>query len=135
MLLEEGDRIPADGRLIHTAALQTAEAALTGESLPTLKDPAAVPEDVALGDRNNMVFSGTAVTSGHGTAVVTATGMKTEMGRIAGLLKSAPRELTPLQKELNRVGKRAWPRCHRDCRGHDRYHYPGGKGPWPCGLF
>ena len=106
MLLEEGDRIPADGRLIQTAALQTGEAALTGESLPTLKDPAAIHEDVALGDRDNMVFSGTAVTSGRGKAVVTATGIKTEMGRIAGLLKSAPREITPLQKELNRVGKR-----------------------------
>jgi Ca2+-transporting ATPase len=106
ILLEEGDRIPADGRLLHTTAFQAAEAALTGESVPTFKDTAAISEDAALGDRDNMVFSGTVVTSGHGIAVVTATGGKTEMGRIAGLLKSTPQETTPLQKELDRIGKR-----------------------------
>ena len=105
MLIEEGDTVPADGRLIHTTALQVAEAALTGESLPVSKDTAPIAEDADLGDRHNMVFSGTAATYGRGTAVVTATGMHTEMGRIAGMLKEAPAETTPLQVELDRVGK------------------------------
>ena len=87
ILIEEGDTIPADARLIESAALQTAEAALTGESLPVTKDTAPIAGEVPLGDRDNMVFSGTAATYGHGKAVVTATGMQTEMGRIAGLLK------------------------------------------------
>jgi len=105
LLIEEGDTIPADARLIQSTALQTAEAALTGESLPVSKDVAAIPEERSLGDRFNMIFSGTAATYGRGRAVVTATGMQTEMGRIAGLLKEAPDETTPLQKELDRVGK------------------------------
>jgi len=103
--VEEGDTVPADARLIEATALQTAEAALTGESLPESKTVEPLQEEVALGDRTNMVFSGTAVTYGHGTAVVISTGMQTEMGRIAGMLKSAPQESTPLQKELARVGK------------------------------
>jgi Ca2+-transporting ATPase len=105
ILIEEGDTIPADGRLLESAALQTAEAALTGESLPVSKDIGVIADDVALGDRHNMVFSGTAVTYGHGKAVVTATGMQTEMGRIAGLLKETRDEATPLQRELDRTGK------------------------------
>jgi P-type Ca2+ transporter type 2C len=105
ILIEEGNTIPADGRLIESTALQTAEAALTGESLPVTKDTAAIPEEVPLGDRDNMVFSGTAATYGHGKAVVIATGMRTEMGRIAGLLKETPDESTPLQRELDRTGK------------------------------
>ena len=105
ILIEEGDTIPADGRLIESAALQTAEAALTGESLPITKDTDAIPDEVPLGDRDNMVFSGTAATYGHGKAVVTATGMRTEMGRIAGLLKATSDETTPLQRELDRTGK------------------------------
>ena len=105
ILIEEGDTIPADGRLIESAALQTAEAALTGESLPITKDTAAIPDEVPLGDRGNMVFSGTAATYGRGKAVVTATGMRTEMGRIAGLLEATPVETTPLQRELDRTGK------------------------------
>jgi P-type Ca2+ transporter type 2C len=104
-IIEEGDTIPADGRLIESAALQTAEAALTGESLPTAKDPASITDEVPLGDRQNMVFSGTAATYGHGKAIVTATGMRSEMGRIAGLLKETPDESTPLQRELDRTGK------------------------------
>ena len=90
ILIEEGDTIPADARLIHSTALQTAEAALTGESLPVSKDIAPVAGEAGLGDRNNMIFSGTAATYGRGKAVVTATGMQTEMGRIAGMLKEAP---------------------------------------------
>jgi Ca2+-transporting ATPase len=103
--IEEGDTLAADGRLFESAALQTAEAALTGESLPVTKDTTAIAEEVPLGDRNNMVFSGTAATYGHGTAIVTATGMRTEMGRIAGLLKDTHDEATPLQRELDHVGK------------------------------
>src|SRR5919106_2263860 len=91
--------------LIESAALQTAEAPLTGGSLPMTKDIAAIAEDVPLGDRDSMVFSGTAATYGHGKAIVTATGMRTEMGRIAGLLKQTPDESTPLQRELDRTGK------------------------------
>ena len=106
ILVEEGDTIPADARLIHSTALQTAEAALTGESLPVAKDTAPLPADTELADRTNMIFSGTATTYGRGKAVVTATGMQTETGRIAGMLKEAPVEITPLQKELDRVGKR-----------------------------
>jgi P-type Ca2+ transporter type 2C len=95
ILIEEGDTVPADARLIQSTALQTAEAALTGESLPVSKAIAPITEEVGLGDRDNMVFSGTAATYGHGKAVVVATGMQTEMGRIAGMLKEAPEETTP----------------------------------------
>ena len=105
ILIEEGDTIPADARLIHSTALQTAEAALTGESLPVLKDIVPVVGEASLGDRHNMIFSETTATYGRGKAVVTATGMQTEMGRIAGMLKQAPEERTPLQNELDRVGK------------------------------
>ena len=105
ILVGEGDTIPADARIIESAALQTAEASLTGESLPVSKDPAPVAGDAVLGDRNDMLFSGTAATYGHGTAIVTATGMRTEMGRIAGLLKATREESTPLQRELDRTGK------------------------------
>lgn len=105
IIIEVGDTIPADGRVVRSTSLQTAEAALTGESLPVPKETAAIDEEVELGDRHNMVFSGTAATYGRGAAVITATGMQTEMGRIAGMLKEAPDETTPLQKELDRVGK------------------------------
>ena len=105
MLIEEGDTIPADARLVQSTALQTAEAALTGESLPVSKDIAPITEEVGLGDRDNMIFSGTAATYGRGKAVVIATGMQTQMGRIAGMLKEAPEETTPLQQDLDRVGK------------------------------
>ena len=105
ILIEEGDTIPADARLIETTALQTAEASLTGESLPVPKDTAPTEGEAPLGDRHGMVFSGTAATYGRGRAVVTATGMRTEMGRIAGLLRETPEEATPLQRELDRTGK------------------------------
>ena len=104
-LIEEGDTIPADARLFQSTALQTAEAALTGESLPVSKDTDPIAEEVGLGDRHNMIFSGTAATYGHGKAVVTATGMQTEMGRIAGMLHETTDETTPLERELDRVGK------------------------------
>ncbi len=105
ILVEEGDTIPADARLLESAALQVTEAALTGESLPVTKHTAPIGEDVEIGDRDNMIFSGTAATYGHGTALVTATGMRTEMGRIAGLLEETADEATPLQRELDRTGK------------------------------
>jgi Ca2+-transporting ATPase len=105
VLVEEGDTVPADARLIQSTALQTAEATLTGESLPVSKDIDPITEEVGLADRHNMIFSGTTATYGHGRAVVVATGMRTEIGRIAGMLKEAPPEITPLQKELARVGK------------------------------
>ena len=105
ILIEEGDTVPADARLIQSIALQTAEAALTGESQPVSKETAPVPAEAALGDRHDMIFSGTAATYGRGRAVVVATGMQTQMGRIAGMLREAPTETTPLQRELARVGK------------------------------
>jgi P-type Ca2+ transporter type 2C len=105
IVVEEGDTIPADARLIQEAVLETAEAALTGESLPVAKDTRPLDGDAPLGDRHNMVFSGTAVTHGRGRAVVVATGMQTEMGRIAGMLKEAPADTTPLQRELAHLGR------------------------------
>jgi Ca2+-transporting ATPase len=105
IVIEEGDTVPADARVIQSTALQTAEAALTGESLPVSKDVAPIRETASLGDRHNMIFSGTAATYGHGRGVVVATGMQTEMGRIAGMLKHASPETTPLQKELDRTGR------------------------------
>jgi P-type Ca2+ transporter type 2C len=105
MLVEEGDTVPADARVVQSTALQTAEAALTGESLPVSKEVAAIGAEAGLGDRANMVYSGTSVTYGRGRALVVATGMRTEMGRIAGMLARVPAETTPLQRELDRVGK------------------------------
>jgi P-type Ca2+ transporter type 2C len=105
VLVEQGDTIPADARIVESTALQTAEAALTGESLPVSKDSAPIGAGAPLADRDNMIFSGTAATYGRGTAVVTATGMQTEVGRIAGLLRETPTEQTPLQRELDRTGK------------------------------
>ena len=105
MLLEAGDRAPADGRLIEVVSLQVEEAALTGESLPVEKQTAALPEgDVPVGDRLNMVYSGTTVTYGHGRALAVATGMRTEFGGIAQLLQTVERAKTPLQLSLDKVG-------------------------------
>ncbi len=103
--LAEGDAVPADARLISSSGLVVSEASLTGESLPVRKDPATLGEPVAIGDRLNMVHSGTAVTQGSATAVVTATGMDSEMGRIATMLESIEDVPTPLQREMSRVGK------------------------------
>ncbi len=105
ILVEGGDRIAADARLVESTSLKTAEAALTGESLPVAKDTDAILEDALLGDRDNMIFSGTIATYGRGTAVVVATGMQTEMGHIAGMLQRTPVEDTPLQKQLEHTGK------------------------------
>ena len=105
LLLEEGNTVPADARLLEVTALQTAEAALTGESLPVSKEVEPVEGDVPLGDRTNSLFSGTAVTYGRGKAVAVATGMQTQMGRIAGALRTTLNEPTPLQRELTRLGR------------------------------
>ncbi|HEY8346928.1 MAG TPA: cation-translocating P-type ATPase [Symbiobacteriaceae bacterium] len=106
LLLEAGDRVPADARLLEASSLEVEEAALTGESLPVRKNPAWVGTgDVPLGDRQNMVYMGTTVTRGRGAAVVVATGMQTEMGRIAGLIQEVEDEETPLQRRLEQLGK------------------------------
>ena len=104
--LEAGDFVPADARLLHSAGLKSEESALTGESVPSEKDAQQpVAADAALGDRVNMVFSGCSITYGTATAVVTATGMQTEMGKIAGLLSGEEETQTPLQKKLASLGK------------------------------
>jgi magnesium-transporting ATPase (P-type) len=105
LVLGEGDAVGADGRLVQAASLSVAESSLTGESEPVLKDSATLPAPAPLGDRTNLVFSGTAVTRGRGKAVVTATGMGTEMGRIAALLGRTQEERTPLQREVDLVGR------------------------------
>ncbi|MCS6773325.1 MAG: cation-translocating P-type ATPase [Thermoflexales bacterium] len=105
MLLEEGDAIPADGRLLESVALRTLEAPLTGESMPVAKSTEALDQPAALGDQRNMVFKGSVVAYGRGKAVVTATGMRTEVGKIAALLQATRDEPTPLQREIERVGR------------------------------
>ena len=109
VLLEAGDAVPADGRLLESASLKIEEAALTGESVPVTKfidilDPGSAP-DVPLGDRKNMMYMGSTVVYGRGTAVVTATGMDTEMGRIADALSKAEQGQTPLQLKLSQLSK------------------------------
>ncbi len=104
--LEAGDFIPADARLLSSVSLKSEESALTGESVPSEKDAEAdVKEGAGVGDRTNMVFSGCSVTYGTATAVVTATGMDTEMGMIANLLDSESETQTPLQQKLAQLGK------------------------------
>ena len=104
--LEAGDFIPADARLLESVSLKSEESALTGESVPSEKDAAAeVAADAPLGDRANMVFSGCSITYGTASAVVTGTGMHTEMGKIAGLLSGEEESQTPLQKKLAQLGK------------------------------
>ncbi len=103
--VEEGDCLAADARVLDATALRTIEGALTGESVPVDKHASAVALDAPIGDRTCMLFAGTSVVAGHATAVVTATAMQTEVGRIAGLLESAESEPTPLQRELARLGK------------------------------
>ena len=106
ILLEAGDIIPADGRLIENASLKVDESALTGESLAVEKSIDPILEEAALGDRSNMMFSGSFVTYGHGRVVVTDIGMQTEVGKIAGLLKTTSEKQTPLQVSLDEFGKK-----------------------------
>ena len=110
VLLEAGDAVPADGRILESASLKIEEAALTGESVPVNKfvDLINLREggrDVPLGDRKNMVYMGSTVVYGRGSAVITATGMDTEMGKIAGALAEAQEGQTPLQRKLSQLSK------------------------------
>ena len=110
VVLEAGDAVPADGRIIENASLKIEEAALTGESVPVNKlidalNLTAGTDDVPLGDRKNMCYMGSTVVYGRGKAVITETGMDTEMGKIAGALAAAGEEQTPLQKKLDSLGK------------------------------
>ncbi|HKZ26476.1 MAG TPA: cation-translocating P-type ATPase [Rubrobacteraceae bacterium] len=106
VLLEAGNLVAADGRLLEEMNLRVQESALTGESEPVEKDPVALEEeDPPLGERTNMVYSSTVVTKGRGLYVVTGTGMATELGKIAAMIQTADREQTPLQRRLDQVGK------------------------------
>ena len=105
VVLEAGDAVPADGRLLESASLKIEEAALTGESVPVNKAVEVIFDgDVPLGDRRNMCYMGSTVVYGRGRAVVTAIGMGTEMGRIAGVLAQTEQEQTPLQRKLSQLG-------------------------------
>lgn len=105
VFLEAGDRVPADLRLLHAANLEMNEASLTGESAPVKKDPAPLTHSPGLGEMRNMAYLGTVVTRGRAQGVVVATGMATEMGRIAGLIQEAQDDQTPLQRRLAHLGK------------------------------
>ena len=106
VILEAGDFVPADARLIKSVSLKSEESALTGESVPSEKDAKAeVKENAPIGDRTNMVFSGCSITYGTATAIVVATGMDTEMGKIANLLSNEEEGQTPLQEKLATLGK------------------------------
>ena len=106
MILEAGDCIPADGKLIECASLKVDESALTGESISIEKNLDEVEEAAALGDQTNRVFSGSFVTYGRGRYEVTAIGMKTEVGKIADLMKNTSEKRTPLQVNLDDFGKK-----------------------------
>ncbi len=110
VILEAGDSVPADGRILESASMKVEEAALTGESVPVNKksekiDLGTSTSDVPLGDRKNMVYMGSTVVYGRGSAVITGTGMKTEMGKIAAVLAKAEKEQTPLQVKLSQLSK------------------------------
>ena len=110
VILEAGDSVPADGRLLESASLKIEEAALTGESVPVNKVIEALglaegQKDVPLGDRKNMCYMGSTVVYGRGKALITKTGMETEMGKIAGVLAATEEEETPLQRRLDELGK------------------------------
>lgn len=106
VFLEAGDYVPADGRLIEVQTLKIVEGMLTGEAEAVLKHRNRIVEEVGIGDQRNMVFSGSTVVYGRGTLVVTATGMNTEMGKVASLLETAGSKQTPLQNKLDQFGKK-----------------------------
>lgn len=105
IILEAGDKVPADARIIEANMFETQEAALTGESLPVKKETILVKSNSPVAEQINMVFSGTIVTNGRAKAIVTETGMKTELGKIANLIQETEEELTPLQKKVEKMGK------------------------------
>ncbi len=106
ILLDAGDSVPADARLVESASLRINEAALTGESVPAEKDLKILDaKEVPVGDKKNMVFMGTTVTGGRGQAIITETGMNTELGKIAQMLQETPPDPTPLQQQLSKLGK------------------------------
>ncbi|MDQ1336129.1 MAG: P-type Ca2+ transporter type [Thermodesulfobacteriota bacterium] len=106
IVFEAGDRIPADGRIIEQYLLEVMEASLTGESHPVAKDASPIEDTTTLGNMKNMVFGGTHVVNGSGRAVVVKTGMDSEMGKIAASIESVEDDVTPLQKNLDRLGRR-----------------------------
>jgi Ca2+-transporting ATPase len=106
VVLEAGDLIAADARVVQSANLGLSEAALTGESQPISKNPDPIPSETPLAERHNMVFRGTVVSRGHGRALVCATGRKTELGKIAHLTQTATKSATPLQQKLSRLSQR-----------------------------
>ena len=118
VLMEAGNRVPADGRLFVAATMEIEEAALTGESVASPKDTETINKtEVPLGDRLNMAFMNTSVTRGRGEMIVTTTGMGTEMGHIADLLNKTEADKTPLQKQLDRLtssSRPGWPGVHPD---------------------
>jgi Ca2+-transporting ATPase len=105
LVIEAGDKIPADARLVENHSIQCDEAPLTGESLPVTKDLAPMPQQALVGDRKNMLFTGTTVTYGRGKAVVCATAMQTEFGKIAQEVASVETEKTPLERRTDEIGK------------------------------
>ncbi len=110
IILETGDKIPADARLIEAVNLKVNESSLTGESLPIVKNTDTLAQDVPLAERKNMVFMGTPIAYGRGKAVVVATGMKTEIGRIAGAVRAIRKDKTSLQKSIDHLGHTLiWP--------------------------
>lgn len=106
LLLDAGDMVQADGRLLEATSLQADESALTGESLPVDKSPGELPEDTPLAERSNMVYKGTFIRNGNARVLVTSTGMKTELGHIAHLVAGAQKSATPLEKKLESFSKR-----------------------------
>lgn len=105
LLLAAGDAVGADARIVEAAFLETSESALTGESLPVIKNAAPVPEDTPLADRHGMLYAGTHVSAGRGRAIVTATGMHSEVGRIAGLTATSQEPVTPLEQRIQAFGQ------------------------------
>lgn len=105
IVLEAGDRVPVDGRLIEATGLKVNESALTGESMSVEKHTSALTGTIALADRKNMVYMGSVVTNGRATVLTAATGMQTEMGRIAAAIQNVPQEKTPLQRSVDRFGR------------------------------
>ena len=104
--LEAGDKVPADARIIESVRLKADESLLTGESLPSQKDSELISQEVPLGNRCNMLYSSTTIATGHARAVIVATGMATELGRITTLIQEAREEMTPLQRRLDHFGKK-----------------------------